>query len=147
MTNIINLINQNQVGRFYNNQNLQADYGYVDYVHSCGRLWESQWPCSQNCQIYYVAISHVWIDGLGNPNANSLPVCQLACLRHLLEEVLGNFNRDLSHIDNIHRNPEKSPRPLFWLYTLLRPAGPPEHKKLSLQKNPSIQESDIRSGP
>lgn len=25
----------------------------------------------------YVAISHVWSDGLGNPTANSLPVCQL----------------------------------------------------------------------
>ena len=25
----------------------------------------------------YVAISHIWADGLGNPSANTLPVCQL----------------------------------------------------------------------
>ena len=25
----------------------------------------------------YIAISHVWFDGLGNPNENSLPLCQL----------------------------------------------------------------------
>jgi hypothetical protein len=28
----------------------------------------------------YVAVSHVWADGLGNPHANSLPTCQLGLL-------------------------------------------------------------------
>lgn len=26
----------------------------------------------------YVAVSHVWADGLGNPNCNALPTCQLS---------------------------------------------------------------------
>lgn len=89
-------------------------------------------------EIPYVATSHVWIDGLGNPNANSLPVCQLVRLRHLVEEALSNFSRDPSHIGNIHCNPEKLQRPLFWLDTLLCPVGPPEHKKLFLQKTTQV---------
>jgi hypothetical protein len=32
-------------------------------------------------EILYVAISHVWSDGLGNPKSNSLPKCQLRELR------------------------------------------------------------------
>lgn len=105
-----------------------------------GRLWNLNDLAARivksTPEIPYIAISHVWIDGLGNPNANSLPVCQLARLRHLVEEVLSNFNRGPSHIDNIHRNPEKPPRPLFWLNTLLCPVGPPGRKKPSLQKIP-----------
>lgn len=34
--------------------------------------------------IDYIAISHVWADGLGNPIANSLPVCQLNYLFSIL---------------------------------------------------------------
>jgi hypothetical protein len=33
----------------------------------------------------YVALSHVWADGLGNPSSNSLHRCQLARLKGLLE--------------------------------------------------------------
>ena len=32
----------------------------------------------------YVAISHVWSDGLGNPSANSLPACQLLRLHRMV---------------------------------------------------------------
>ena len=32
----------------------------------------------------YVAISHVWSDGLGNPKENSLPTCQLGRLRDMV---------------------------------------------------------------
>jgi hypothetical protein len=35
----------------------------------------------------YVAISHVWSDGLGNPKANSLPVCQIRQLNTLTEGI------------------------------------------------------------
>lgn len=33
----------------------------------------------------YVAISHVWADGLGNPMGNSLPTCQLS---YILKQVI-----------------------------------------------------------
>ncbi|KND93687.1 hypothetical protein TOPH_01923 [Tolypocladium ophioglossoides CBS 100239] len=35
----------------------------------------------------YVALSHVWADGLGNPNRNSLPRCQMALLARMTASV------------------------------------------------------------
>ena len=35
----------------------------------------------------YIAISHVWSDGLGNPNENSLPLCQPEFLYDLLVDT------------------------------------------------------------
>lgn len=35
---------------------------------------------------HYIAISHVWSDGLGNPHANALPYCELLKLFRMLEE-------------------------------------------------------------
>ena len=35
----------------------------------------------------YVAISHVWADGMGNPEANSLPQCQLARLSDIVDSI------------------------------------------------------------
>jgi len=35
----------------------------------------------------YVAVSHVWSDGLGNPNANALPQCQLERLSRCLSQM------------------------------------------------------------
>ena len=32
----------------------------------------------------YIAISHVWIDGLGNTNQNAVPVCQVKRLKGAL---------------------------------------------------------------
>lgn len=36
---------------------------------------------------HYIAVSHVWSDGLGNVDTNSLPICQLHRLKKLLDEV------------------------------------------------------------
>ena len=35
----------------------------------------------------YLALSHVWAEGLGNPTRNALPCCQLAFLRRLLDDL------------------------------------------------------------
>jgi hypothetical protein len=40
-----------------------------------------------NSRSKYVAISHVWSDGLGNPNANALPECQLKRLIACIEQM------------------------------------------------------------
>lgn len=38
-------------------------------------------------KVSYIAISHVWSDGIGNPNANSLPRCQLQRLNSYIRNV------------------------------------------------------------
>ncbi len=63
---------------------------------------------------HYVAISHVWADGLGNSEANSLPHCQLARLGRMLDPFA-----------------EDGKRPLVWLDTLCCPVEP-EGKALAL---------------
>lgn len=35
----------------------------------------------------YTAISHVWIDGMGNSEANALPLCQLRRLKQRLHDL------------------------------------------------------------
>ena len=62
----------------------------------------------------YVAISHVWADGLGNAEANSLPHCQLARLGRMLDPFA-----------------EGGRRPLVWLDTLCCPVDS-EAKNLAL---------------
>lgn len=51
----------------------------------------------------FVAISHVWTDGLGNPNANELPRCQMHRLSDMVRDLTGR--RDT----------------LFWLGTICVP--------------------------
>jgi hypothetical protein len=38
-------------------------------------------------QVDYVALSHVWADGLGNPDANALQQCQLLHIRELIDNI------------------------------------------------------------
>lgn len=69
--------------------------------------------------IKYVAISHVWADGLGNPDSNSLPVCQLRRLHDLVASLNG---------------PVESNDVFIWLDTLCCPVEPPEAKRLALSQ-------------
>ena len=59
----------------------------------------------------YIAISHVWAHGLGNPKANSLPSCQLLRLKSLSAQSVfsttGSFRQ-----------------PAFWIDTLCIPVDP-----------------------
>ncbi|KKY23893.1 putative het domain protein [Phaeomoniella chlamydospora] len=63
----------------------------------------------------YVAVSHVWAHGRGNPNANALPVCQLWSLVHVLRKLIG--------VKSVLQPCE------FWIDTLCIPVGA-EHKIL-----------------
>ncbi|KAL8998899.1 MAG: hypothetical protein Q9169_002118 [Polycauliona sp. 2 TL-2023] len=69
--------------------------------------------------IDYVAISHVWADGLGNPNANSLPMCRLRRLHSLVASLCGQIQSEDTFI---------------WLDTLCCPIAPPEAKILALRQ-------------
>ena len=67
----------------------------------------------------FIAISHVWADGKGNPRANSLPSCVMRELQSLVN--------DLPKKDSAANTP-------FWIDTLCMPRSPPELKMEALQR-------------
>jgi hypothetical protein len=69
----------------------------------------------------YVALSHVWADGLGNPHANALPHCQLRHVFRLLKEF---ETHELSK--------DNKKMPYLWLDTLCCPTAPKEAQLLAL---------------
>lgn len=109
----------------------------------------------------YVALSHVWADGMGNPHANSLPACQLAYLGQLTRtlratiakyetlvpqgqsvpaKLLSSFaslfrKRQIPVADTAVMDPEVEPEPmLIWLDTLCCPVSPLEIKRLAISR-------------
>ena len=84
----------------------------------------------------YIAISHVWSGGLGNPQANFLPQCQLQRLMERLSSLpedrdMGIYDykrRDCWYISTAYLDklgsPGKQKVPLFWIDTLCIPVGP-----------------------
>ncbi|KAI9670301.1 MAG: hypothetical protein M1831_006515 [Alyxoria varia] len=73
----------------------------------------------------YVAISHVWSHGLGNPSRNALPDCQLAFLHSILKQANTPAPEDTMS------NPPASPT--FWLDTLCVPLKRP-YRKLAISR-------------
>ena len=69
----------------------------------------------------YIAISHVWADGLGNPSANSLPTCQIIRLRQLADD-LGKKIDPPSDTEEMH----------IWIDTLCCPWEPSPAKKKAI---------------
>ena len=69
----------------------------------------------------YVAISHVWAHGLGNPNANTLPKCQVRRLNTLVGK--------LNPLTDINEHPTA---PFVWCDTLCCPTKPDEAKYRAL---------------
>ncbi|GAB1725767.1 hypothetical protein NU195Hw_g4923t1 [Hortaea werneckii] len=73
----------------------------------------------------YVALSHVWAEGLGNPIANALPLCQLHYVYNCIEQLrqeLGLQQRKL----------------LVWLDTLCCTVSSPKHRNMCLQQMQQI---------
>lgn len=76
----------------------------------------------------YTAISHVWIDGLGNPKANGLPNCQIEQLAdHLIQLRRSQESWLWRPWRFLWRTSDKVP--LVWMDTLCIPVKP-EHKEL-----------------
>ncbi|CAF9933677.1 MAG: hypothetical protein HETSPECPRED_008740 [Heterodermia speciosa] len=67
----------------------------------------------------YVAISHVWSDGLGNPKANSLPTCQLIRLYGMINALDIDFANGT---------------PAVWIDSLLVPVQKGQEKRLALSQ-------------
>jgi hypothetical protein len=74
----------------------------------------------------YVAISHVWADGLGNPKANHLPRCQLARLKMMINAL------------DVTSDERTSTGTLLWIDTLCCPAQRGEAKNKALEKIPKV---------
>lgn len=75
----------------------------------------------------YIALSHVWSDGMGNVSSNSLPMCQLSELKSSLDELdrmTGNWLTSLNtfHLDSSWKQ-LKGRSPYFWLDTLCIPVS------------------------
>ena len=68
----------------------------------------------------YIALSHVWADGLGNPFQNSLPRCQLEFLHKIIQEY------------NVILNPGADQDMLLWIDTLCCPVEPGKAKNTAL---------------
>ncbi|KIW71824.1 hypothetical protein PV04_00056 [Phialophora macrospora] len=82
----------------------------------------------------YIAISHIWADGLANKEANSLNACKLRELHDVVQALPmsattpDSANRDSSPVERGDQCP------LIWLDTLCCPVAPKEDKKLALTK-------------
>ena len=78
----------------------------------------------------YVALSHVWADGLGNPSATALPRCQLSRLKGLVDDL--NFKYlDMSvALDR----PKDAPEMLLWCDTLCCPVVSKEAQSMALRQ-------------
>ena len=75
---------------------------------------------------WYIALSHVWADGLGNTKENTLPQCQL---RHIYDLLTRFCTEESAQGDQ--------KRPYLWLDTLCCPVDP-EDKLLALAKMPEV---------
>ncbi|KAI0387988.1 hypothetical protein F5Y04DRAFT_15678 [Hypomontagnella monticulosa] len=64
-------------------------------------------------EVKYIAFSHVWADGLGNPFFNALPSCQIRRLYNLALTLRRTFNLD-----------ENNPKIAIWIDTLCVPVSP-----------------------
>ncbi|KUL87468.1 hypothetical protein ZTR_04606 [Talaromyces verruculosus] len=78
-------------------------------------LWSVEYHLTGNRKPNYVAISHVWADGHGNPNANSIPECQLDRITHYVENIHWEGRKP------IPSNPNLSDGIGFWLDTICVP--------------------------
>lgn len=78
----------------------------------------------------FVAISHVWAEGLGNPHSNALPSCSLEWVQNM--------------VDNLPGNPEGVSTP-FWCDTLCVPISPPEMYTVAMNflRHPYVNSSKV----
>ncbi|KAI6910118.1 hypothetical protein KC318_g3481 [Hortaea werneckii] len=73
----------------------------------------------------YVALSHVWAEGLGNPVENALPHCQLNHVYKSVEQLRKELNLQQRKL-------------LVWLDTLCCTVSSPKHRNMCLQQMQQI---------
>ena len=79
----------------------------------------------------YIAISHVWSDGLGNVSENSLPMCQLKRLRSKIRtSLIASESLGISYGPLL----ENDGRLYIWMDTLCVPLSPMSSRKSAIAK-------------
>lgn len=89
----------------------------------------------------YVALSHVWADGLGNPYANALPRCQLSYIGQLINNLdVAAHSRAIRDLDLKEKHggvqqehEEEVEELLLWCDTLCCPVRPKAAKLMALE--------------
>ncbi|KAF9630361.1 HET domain-containing protein [Lasiodiplodia theobromae] len=81
----------------------------------------------------YTAISHVWIDGRGNPTANTLPKCQLQRLAARLSAISNAQQSWVGRLWKWLRDPPPTSH-LLWMDTLCIPPQQDSEDRKSLRK-------------
>ena len=89
----------------------------------------------------YVALSHVWADGLGNPYANALPRCQLSYIGRIIKDLdIAARSRDIRDHnvkgkgdETQEEEGEQDEELLLWCDTLCCPVQMDEAKSLALE--------------
>ena len=69
----------------------------------------------------YIAISHVWSGGLGNPSKNGLPECQLKYLMSRVESLRDKMSTSI----NVKNISSPGTSVFFWIDTFCVPVGDP----------------------
>lgn len=67
----------------------------------------------------YIAISHVWSHGLGNPKQNALPSCQLQRIQRMVDDLASHANIGSDAVP-------------FWMDTLCCPVLPKESRRTAI---------------
>ncbi|KAL4969452.1 uncharacterized protein BDV14DRAFT_165955 [Aspergillus stella-maris] len=86
------------------------------------KVWSVEWHFEGKRKPDYVAISHVWADGHGNPRANTLPQCQMDRIQRLVEAMHWEGRKP------VPSNPYLSDGIGFWMDTLCLPVSHKERK-------------------
>lgn len=86
----------------------------------------------------YVALSHVWADGLGNPYANALPRCQLSDLVKIIQklDIAARSQDTREHCvraNSVEQEGDVKEEILLWCDTLCCPVQPREARSLALE--------------
>lgn len=97
----------------------------------------------------FIALSHVWSDGLGNPFQNTLPRCQFLRIKTILDGILSQFNAlsliNMGALNTLSKKFHGSSL-LFWMDTLCIPVQE-EHREvrsLAIKSMKSIYEGAFR---
>ncbi|RHZ46915.1 uncharacterized protein CDV56_101974 [Aspergillus thermomutatus] len=96
------------------------------WVKGLRKLWSVEYHLSGTRRPDYVAISHVWADGMGNRTANWLPECQLDRITHFVENVRWEGREPTP------ANPNLSDGVGFWMDTLCVPALDKDRKRKAI---------------
>jgi hypothetical protein len=90
-----------------------------------GRPFLDVVSCASQPGLEYTAMSHVWSDGWGNPDENSLPLCRV---QKLVRDISATYSMPDFDVEppqgKYYRSTKHDDRVFFWMDTLCVPRSP-----------------------